>query len=64
MKRRKSIEYGGTGQSGYAAGRHHDLALDEQVHTRNPHYPHGQDDDQRRDDLHTDDRWTGRGRSD
>ncbi len=64
MKRRRSIEYGGVGQSGYAAGRHdhdHDLALEEQVQTRNPHYPHGTGDEKLHDDLDTDDRWTGRG---
>jgi len=59
----KSLDYRGVGQSGYTAGRvEHDPALERDVRTRNGTYPRGTDEEQlRREELDTDDRWTGRG---
>ena len=62
MARQTTIDYRGVGQSGYTAGRHeHDLALDQEVQTRNTMYPRGCDEEQLQHDLPTDDRFTGRG---
>ena len=63
MTRRTSIEYGGLGQSGYTAGRRlPDPALERKLQVRYVGYPRGVDgEDVLKDELGTDDRWTGRG---
>ena len=62
MTLQTSTEYGGVGQSGYTAGRHEaDLALERQIETRNRFLPRGCDEDQFREELATDDRFSGRG---
>src|ERR1041385_4032460 len=63
MMRRTSIEYDGLGQSGYTAGRRlPDPALERQLEIRYVGYPRGVDGEAvLKDELCTDDRWTGRG---
>ncbi len=62
MSDRKTTDYKGVGQSGYAAGRHdHDEALERDVHTRPSGYPHGADGEDQPGELALDDRFTGRG---
>jgi len=60
----RSTEYEGVGQSGYNAGRReHDHALERDENVRNPVYPRAIEDeeDPLRENLDTDDRWSGRG---
>ena len=62
MAAQRSIEYGGVGQSGYAAGRHeHDGALEREILVEYLTYPRGADEEMLRHELGTDDRFTGRG---
>ncbi len=62
MAHRRPIEYGGMGQSGYAAGRHQDdHALERELETRNITYRRGDDEQELQHELGTDDRFTGRG---
>jgi hypothetical protein len=56
--KQRSTERHGVGQSGHAAGREGDPALDRNVEHRNPGHPKGQDEPH---DVGDDDRWTGRG---
>jgi hypothetical protein len=59
-----SSDHRGVGQSGYAAGRRDpDRALGRHLQPRNANYPPKTDDEPRHDELHTDDRFTGRGGS-
>jgi hypothetical protein len=62
MAPQKSIEYGGLGQSGYTAGRReHDHALERELEAEYVGYPRGADEEMLKDELGTDDRFTGRG---
>lgn len=62
MGTRRSIEYGGLGQSGYTAGRcADDAALERELATDYTVYPRGADEEAVQDQLGTDDRFTGRG---
>lgn len=62
MEKRRSIEYGGLGQSGYTAGRvEHDHALELELETEYTLHPKPTDDDELLDELATDDRFVGRG---
>ena len=57
----ESSDERGVGQSGYAAGRRDpDRALGRHVQPRNANYPKAGDEPED-DELHTDDRFTGRG---
>jgi hypothetical protein len=63
--RQRSTELGGTGQSGYTAGRTRDASLEREIQTR---HTASRDIDENEDEdeapktkLDTDDRWTGRG---
>lgn len=60
----RSTEYEGVGQSGYNSGRReHDPALEREEQVHNAVYPRAVSDeeDPLRENLDTDDRWTGRG---
>ena len=60
----RSTEYLGVGQSGYNAGRReNDPALERDQNVYNPFYPREITDEEEplRENLDTDDRWTGRG---
>jgi hypothetical protein len=59
--RQISIDAGGVGQSGYTAGRCHDLALETMLQTSPTVLPRGVSDEYLRYELATDDRWAGRG---
>ena len=62
MALQTSTEYRGVGQSGYTAGRHEaDPALEREIETRNKVLPRGCDEEQFKDELATDDRFSGRG---
>ena len=55
----------GVGQSGYTAGRRaHDAALARELEADYVAYPRGSDEDLLKDELGTDDRFTGRGGAD
>ena len=60
----RSTEYKGVGQSGYNAGRQeHDPALEREEQVYNAPYQRAVEDEEEplRENLDTDDRWTGRG---
>jgi len=60
----RPTEYRGVGQSGYNAGRQeHDPALEREQNVYNQFYPREIEDEEEpmRENLDTDDRWTGRG---
>jgi hypothetical protein len=61
-RRQTSIEFGGVGQSGYTAGRSHDLALDTELQATPSALPRGVSDEYLCDELATDERWIGRPR--
>jgi len=56
--KQRSTERHGVGQSGHAAGRERDRALERNVETRNPRHPNDQEEPH---DVGDDDRFTGRG---
>lgn len=57
----RSTESWGVGQSGYTAGRARDPALDREVQTLNVAYRKLDEEEALRNELDTDDRFTGRG---
>lgn len=57
----RSTEQWGVGQSGYTAGRTRDRALARDVVTSNTAYRKMDEDEALRNELDTDDRFTGRG---
>ena len=58
----RSTEYGGVGQSGYAAGRReHDYALERDIHVANAAFPRQFDEEILRGEIETDERWLGKG---
>ena len=57
----RATERWGVGQSGYTAGRTRDLALEHEVQTLNATYRKLDEDEALRNELDTDDRFTGRG---
>jgi hypothetical protein len=57
----RPTERWGVGQSGYTAGRTRDPALEREVQTLNVAYRKLAEDEALRDELDTDDRFTGRG---
>ena len=58
MPEDKRTDKGGTGQSGYTAGRTHDPALDKDIQTHHQVSPRGSDAGK---PDNTDDRWRGKG---